>query len=172
MAARRERLLLNVMCAALALAAAGAAFDLGFERLRRANSSIRQSQAQILALQQSLRSAEELMGLREQLTRALSEARKTLYSAGEMSPFTFGLQVRKELASSGITVLRYQVIEKKGVSCLDFSVSARVASLILFLKEVSENQRFWNISSFSVTVRENAPEADAELRIGYEIPDL
>jgi hypothetical protein len=41
-------------------------------------------------------------------------------------------------------------------------------ALIRFLKEVSESQKHWNISSLALTMREGTRTAEAVFRIGYE----
>jgi len=169
MLAKHEKLLLSIMGAVAAASAVVIAVTMGAERLQRANAKTRQYQAQILTLEKSLRSETELAAVRTRLTDELAAARKKFYSKGEISPFTFGTMLRRKLAAHGVAVTRYQVIEQKGVSSLEFSVSAPVGSLILFLKDASESERYWNISSLALSMKEGIATADAVFRIGYEV---
>jgi hypothetical protein len=85
-----------------------------------------------------------------------------------MDPYSFGTGVRKKLASLGMHVVRYQVLEIKGRDTLEFSVSGPARALVLFLKEVSESKKYWSISLLKVSIHAGTAAVDAVLRIGYE----
>lgn len=172
MLAKRERLLLLVLCSVVALCALVTAFNLGAERLKSARENAAQYQARILKLRESLRSEAELNSERDQLKDRLGGLRAKYYSSREISPFTFGAIVQKKLSFRGIKVIRYQMLEQKEVNSLEFTVEAPVSSLILFLEDVSDYERYWTISSFKLTMREGVDAADAVFRIGYEVLDF
>lgn len=172
MFAKRERLLLLVLCSVVALCALVIVFSLGAERLKSARASAAQNQTKIMKLRESLRSEGELSSERDQLKDRLAGLRTKYYSSREISPFTFGTIVQKKLSSRGIKVIRYQMLEQKEVNSLEFTVEAPVSSLILFLKDVSDYERYWTISSFKLTMREGVDAADAVFRIGYEVLDF
>ncbi len=172
MLARRERVLFLILCAAIALCALAVSFTFGAERLKAARAKTAQYQARILKLRQSIRSEGEIDAELNRLADRLASTRMKFYSNQEISPFTFGTVVRKKLSSRGITVVRYQMVEQKNVNSLEFTVEAPVSSLILFLKDVSECERYWTVSSFKLAMREGTGSADAVFRIGYEVLDF
>ncbi len=172
MLAKRERFLLLVLSAIFAACALAIFLNLAAERLRAARTNAVQYQAQILKLRQNLHSEDRLISERGRLTERLAGAKTKYYSSGEISPFTFGTIVRKKLSFRGIRVVRYQMIEQKDVTSFEFTVEAPVSSLILFLKDISEFERYWTVSSFKLTMRERTASADAVFRIGYEVLDF
>ncbi len=171
MPAKREWKFLRILAAIGLLVALGAAFTFGAERSRVARAKAAQYAVQNAALRHSIGSESRLVFLRGQLQGELDVMRSRFYAPNEMNPYSFGTLIRKKLASHGIVVVRYQVIEVKGATGLEFSVSGSIASLVLFLKEVSESDHHWSVSSFALTVREGTRDADASFRIGYEVRD-
>ena len=171
MPARREKRLLLILCAVVALCALGVVLNSGAGRLKSARAKLGHYRTLAETLQQSMRCEADLAALSNRLKDQLSNARKKFYSTGEIGPFTFGSIVRKKLSARGIAVIRYQVLEEKRTGSLELSVSGPIKSLVFFLKDVSDYERFWNISSFALTLREGSSLADAHFKIGYEVFD-
>jgi hypothetical protein len=170
MLAKREKLLLGILTAVISVAALGIVFSLGAERLRSALVNVGQYREQNEKLRRSIGSEEvDALSLRERLQGELAVMKTRFYGPGEMNPYSFGALIKKKLGSLGLAVVRYQVIEVKGVSSLEFSISGSINSIILLFKEVSESERYWTISSLALTMREDAVGADAVFRIGYEV---
>jgi hypothetical protein len=171
MIVERKWQLLGILAAIGLLVVLGAAFSFGAERSRAARAKAAQYAVQNAELRHSIGSESRLVSLRDQLQGELGVMRSRFYAPNEMNPYSFGTLIRKKLASHGILVVRYQVIEVKGATGLEFSVLGSIASLVLFLKEVSESDHYWSVSSFSLTGREGTRDADASFRIGYEVRD-
>jgi hypothetical protein len=171
MLAKREKILLIVLSVAAAAAAVSIILFLGSERIRTAQSRAAEYRKQIEKLSHSTPPEAEVVSLRDRLAAEYAAKKASFYSADEMNPYSFGTIIKKELTSRGITVVRYQVVESQGKSSLEFSVTGSVRSLILFLKQVSESDKFWTISSFSLSMREGTEIADSTFRIGYEVID-
>lgn len=171
MLAKRERRLLVALGVVVALSLLTIALILGMERLGAARVKAAQYEAQIAKLSRSLPSESDISALRESLKKELDARKARFYSPDQMNPYSFGTLIKKELTSHGITVIRYQVIEIRGKSSLEFSVSGNVKSLILFLQDVSRSEKYWTISSLTLTMREGTERVDAVFRIGYEVLD-
>lgn len=171
MVAKREKQLLGILATVILLAALVIVFLQGAERLRAARANAPGYQAQNEKLQFASGSEAQATSLRDRLQGELDIMKNRFYAPNEMNPYSFGILIKKKLSSLGMTVVRYQVIELKGASSLEFFVSGSINSFILFLKEVSESDRFWTISSLSLIMRENTEGMDAVFRIGYEIRD-
>jgi hypothetical protein len=169
--ARRGRRLLLVLAALAGVTALTVAISSGVERLRFAKEKAVQFEAQMARLQQSLRSQIEIAAVQERLKGRLESERRHFYAPREIDPYSFGTLVRKKLTFQGIEVTRYQVVELKGRCSLEFAVSGSIRSLILFLKEVSESQKYWSISSLTIVMREGTGTIKAVFRIGYEETD-
>jgi hypothetical protein len=171
MLAKRERFLLAVLGGIVALCALVIAFMLGLERLNEPRRKAAQYESQIAKLSGSLPSEEEIALQRDALKAELADRTARFYKPDELNPYSFGTLITKKLSSHGITVVRYQVVEVSRRSFLEFTVSGAVRSLILFLKEVSESEKYWTIPSLTLTIREGTLTADAVFRIGYEVLD-
>ncbi len=165
----REKRLLWILGAAAAFSAFALAIGLGAERMAAARATSSRYEAEVAKLSRALPSEAEAVSLRDKLKARLAQGKSRFYAPGEMSPYGFGTLVRKKLAARGISVVRYQVVEIKGKSSIEFSVSGTAAALILFLKDVSESEKNWTVSSLTLTMREGTGTADAVFRIGYEI---
>ncbi|MGA2478386.1 MAG: hypothetical protein ABSG63_06500 [Spirochaetia bacterium] len=172
MAAKREIRHIGALAGVMIAAALAIVFNLGGERLKTAHSKIIQLQQQNEKLRQSISFEVPAISLRDQLQRNLVVMKTRYYSPNEMNPYTFGTLIKKKLGSLGLTVVRYQVIELRDANSLEFSVSGPIGSLVLFLKEASESERYWSISSLVITMRESTASADAVFRIGYEVRDF
>lgn len=171
MLAKRERALLAALGAVAVLAVIAVCLFLGIERIATAQTRAAEYRKQIDKLSQSMPPEAEVVSLRDRLAAEFTSRKARFYSAEEMNPYSFGTIIKKELTSRGINVVRYQVVDIQGKNSLEFSVNGSVRSLILFLKQVSESDKFWTISSFSLAMREGSETADSTFRIGYEVID-
>lgn len=171
MPSRRERRLLALLAGAVVVAAAAVAFGLGTERLRAAQAQAEKLRAGIAGLQKALPSEAGSASWMESRGAELSALRSRFYPPAEMNPYSFGALVKDRLTALGMGVVRYQVVEVQGRKDLEFSVTGPVRSLVLFLKGVSEAEKFSSIPSLTLTVREGTDVADAVFRIGYETLD-
>ena len=169
MAGNVPRRLLVVLACAAALSTAAVSFDLGFQRLRGARAATALWEARVRKLQQSLPAESRMTAARDMLEKDLAERAAYFYAAGEINPWSFGAAVKGRLSALGMTVVRYQVIDLKGRSWLEFSVTGSARAFILFLRDVSRGQKYWSIPSLSLTIREGTGTIDAFFRIGYEV---
>jgi hypothetical protein len=169
MLAKREKLLLGILAAVISCTAMAIVFALGAERLQSARANVGQYREQNEKLRASIGSEADVLSLRERLQGELAVMKTRFYGPEEMNPYSFGALIKKKLGSLGLTVVRYQVIEVKRVTSLEFSISGSINSIILLLKEVSESDRYWTISFLAMTMREDTGGADAVFRIGYEV---
>ena len=169
MAGSVPRRLLVVLAGAVALSAAAVSFDLGFQRLRDARAVTEGWEAKVRKLQQPLPAEARIRATRDSLEKDLAAGSAHFYAADEINPYSFGAAVKGRLSALGMTVVRYQVIDLKGRSWLEFSVTGSARALIVFLRDVSRGQKYWSIPSLSLTIREGTGTIDAFFRIGYEV---
>jgi hypothetical protein len=168
MSTERRKRLFFVLAVVLTVSVMAAVTGRGIERLRTAEEKSGQYRTQIARLRQSLQMQSQSASRRQQLEDQMKIARARFYPPGEIDPYSFGTMVRKRLAAEGMRVIRYQVVEIKGRSGLEFTVSGPIRSLVLFLKEVSESQKYWSMTSLTLTMREGISVVEAVFRIGYE----
>ena len=171
MLAKREKGLLAVLAAVVSLSVLGIAFAFGEQRLSAAEASAARYQMQNEKLRRSIGLEKQEIAERDRLRGELMVLRTHFYAQNEMDPYSFGTIIKKKLGSLGLNVVRYQVIDVKGASSLEFSVSGSIRSLVPFLKDVSDADRYWTIPSLTLTMREGTGEVDAVFRIGYEVRD-
>ena len=171
MAGSVPRRLLVVLAGAVALSAAAISFDLGFQRLRDARAVTERWEAEVRKLQQPLPAEARIRAARDSFRNDLANRAAHFYAVDEINPYSFGAAVKGRLSSLGMTVVRYQVIDLKGRSWLEFSVTGSARAFIIFLRDVSRGQKYWSIPSLSLTIREGTDTVDAFFRIGYEVID-
>jgi hypothetical protein len=112
---------------------------------------------------------DQLVQERDALRKDVQQRGARFYAKDETDPYAFGAVIRKELASLGISVLRYQVIDVKGASYLEFSVSGSARSFVQFLRAVSQAPKVWSIPSMTLSVEEGSGMVNVDFRIGYAI---
>jgi hypothetical protein len=167
MIGRTMRVLLVLLAAAVGLAAGGIVAGEGFGRLAAARTDAARLEARIVRLRDAAVGGSAGSGARAALTAEIAARRARLYDPDEMNPYSFGTLVKGRLSSLGISVLRYQVVEVGGAPFVEFAASGGVRSFIVFLRDVSRNEKAWFIPSLSLTMREGTDRADAIIKVGY-----
>ncbi len=166
---KREKILLGILGASAALALLTMGLVFGLDRISTAQKRAAQYQEQIRRLSQSMPPETEVAALRDRLQTELAKRKARFYTPDQMNTYAFGTIIKKELTSRGIRVIRYQVVESKGKSSLEFAVSGSIRALIQFFKQVSESDKFWTISSLSLSMKDAYDSAEATFRVGYEV---
>jgi len=169
MAGRRLRALLALLACAVAVAGVAIAAGEGFGRLAAARAAASSLEARIERLRQAAPPEGEGAAARERIAAEITAIRARLYASGETNPYTFGTLVKNRLASLGISVLRYQVVEAGDAPLVEFTASGSVRSFIEFLRETSRSAKAWTVPSLALSMREGTDRADATFRIGYAI---
>ena len=121
MSTERRKRLFFVLAVVLTVSVMAAVTGRGIERLRTAEEKSGQYRTQIARLRQSLQMQSQSASRRQQLEDQMKIARARFYPPGEIDPYSFGTMVRKRLAAEGMRVIRYQVVEIKGRSGLEFT---------------------------------------------------
>jgi hypothetical protein len=164
-------MLLSLLGLAVAAGAAGILFTDQLERTAAARSRVTGYESRIRALHGSHPPLAELAGRRDALRGEVAVLASRLYAPGELTPYSFGAEVKRRLAAHGLIVSRYQLVPLPGQAAVEFSASGHVAGLLTFLSDISRQARLWSIISLSIAVREGTDIADVVLRIGYGVGD-
>ena len=141
------------------------------ERLTAARTRGARFEAQARTLQQALAPESDLLRERDELKREVARRVTRFYTPDALTPYAFGTLVKKKLVSCGMSVTRYQIVEVKGRSFLEFSTSGSARGLLVFLDDVSRQDKYWVIPSITVSTRQNSNVVDVVFRIGYESID-
>jgi hypothetical protein len=168
---RKTKVLLSLLAAALAIVAVGIVLSTGLERLVDARAAAERYEMRIAKLRKFLPTSLDLNASRDALRKEIAATESRFYSVDEMNPYSFGAVVKRKITSLGINVQRYQVIDVKGTSYVEFSAYGKARSFVTFLRDVSESEKMWTIPSMSMTLREGSDIVDAVLRIGYAVVD-
>ena len=168
---RRTVTLLWLLGTAVAVVAVAFGVSLGLERLRDAHQTAARAGERITRTQGSLPSATDLLAARDALRAQIDSESGRFYRAGEMNPYLFGTIVKQKLSSLGLAVQRYQVVDVKGTSYVEYSATGSARAFVTFLRDVSTSPRLWTISSMSVTFRQGSEVVEAVMRIGYAVAD-
>jgi len=168
---RRTATLRGLLGAAVIVVAAGFAVSLGLERLTEARQAAALAEARIARIRGSLPSATDLNATRDALRARIDIEAGRFYQADEMNPYLFGTIVKQKLSSLGIAVQRYQVVDVKGTSYIEYSATGSARGFITFLRDVSTSPKLWTIPSLSLTFRQGSDTVEAVVRIGYAVVD-
>lgn len=161
--------MLAALGAVVLLVAGGIGVSIGLQKLSDARQKILVYETHVIQQAASLPAEKDVTAQRDALKVQLQDLTKRFYNPGEMDPYQFGDIIKKRLAADGIKVTNYQVITESGKTTLEFSVTGSANSLVLFLKEISEAEKIWNMATFTLTLKEKSLTADAVFRIGYEV---
>lgn len=152
-----------------AVAAAGVSVYMAGERRAATAERITLAEREIAALSARLAGAAGGGAVAPaDLEARIADARLRLYAPGEIDPYRFGIIIRDLLRSEGLAIARYQTVEQRGSTVLEFSVEGSARALAGFLKRVSEAPRWWTVSFLSVRTAGGAGAVQAVLRISYE----
>jgi len=168
---KRTVTLLWLLGTTVAVVATAMGVSLGLERLRDARQTAARAEERIARIQGSLPSTTELLAARAELRTQIDSESGRFYRAGEMNPYLFGTIVKQKLSALGLAAKRYQVVEIKGTSYVEYSVTGSARGFIAFLRDVSTSSRLWTIPSMSVTLRQGSDVVEAVVRIGYALVD-
>ncbi len=168
---KRQRVLLGLLGASIAIAACAIVLSYGLDRLADATASIDRYDDRIARLRQTAPDASITRESIDSLQKEIGELEARFYGPEEMNPYLFGTIVKQKLAARGMEVLRYQVIDVKGSTVLEFSVSGSIRSFLGFLRDVSQAEKIWTIPSMTCRVREGTERVDAVFRIRYAVID-
>lgn len=169
MVARRLRALLVLLASAVAVVGVAIAAGEGFGRLAAAREAGSSLEARIERLRRAASTEGAVAAARERIAAEVAAKRARLYASGEMNPYSFADLVKNRLASLGISVLRYRVVEADEAPVVEFIASGGIRSFIEFFREASRSAKAWTVSSLALSMREGSDRADATFRIGYAI---
>ena len=141
----------------------------GLERLEAARSASVSLQKQIRMLAQGSPSESQLLARRDSLQATLSSVKSRFYRADEMSPYAFGDLIKQKLAGLGIDIARYQVVDAKGRSYLEFTAGGSALAVARFVRSAFESGKYWSIPSLTIKSRGGEGTVDVVFQIGYEI---
>jgi hypothetical protein len=168
---KREKILLRILLSIIVIACAGVYYYLKIERLRTLQEQIQLTEQQIKKI--SLKTPDEVQIAKQRnlLHEELKEEREKLYSSSEIDPYQFSITIRELLAANRLTIKKYQTIEVKENTYLEFSISGDALGLTEFLKSVFSSNKYWYIPFLSVDARKADGSITAVLRITYETID-
>jgi hypothetical protein len=165
---RRERLLLFVLGWALAIAAAAVGVTLITERAAGLAGDIEAMEKQLGELQAQIAAGTGTSLDLDRMEQQIAGLRDRFYRKGEMDPYTFGVMIRDLLLETGLSIRRYQTVEVRGTTLLEFSIQGDARALMRFLRKVSNAPKQWTVSFLSIRAPREAGTVQAVFRIGYE----
>jgi hypothetical protein len=158
-------ILLSAVCAIVL----GAVLDLSLKRLSSAYQGVARYDSEVIRLRRLLAPGPDLLIERDQLRARVSAGASRFYAADFLTAYTFGELVKQKLASCSMKVQHYQVIEVKGRSFLEFSVTGSARGMVFFIRAVSQQEKYWSIPSATIIEHPDGGSIDAVFRIGYEV---
>ena len=171
MITRTTRRLLMILLAAVFAAAFGIGLELTLERLSAARQKVARYESDIARLRLALAPEADLVMERDKLRAGIAARASRFFTVDSVTPYTFGELVKQKLASLSLKVLRYQVVELKGRSLLEFSVTGSAKGMVIFLHDVSHQDKYWSIPSLTITAHPGGGMVDMVFRTGYEMVD-
>jgi hypothetical protein len=167
----KRRKLLFLLAGALVLSMLAVVVSLGMDRLGSAVSRSAALEERIRGLARALPVESDLVARRQRLQDELEGIKSRFYGAEEMNPYGFGALIRDRLAATGMDIARYQVLDAKGRTWLEFAASGPATAFVRFLGEVTASGTYWAIPSLSVVTHAASGSVEVVFRIGYETND-
>ena len=165
---KREKIFLRVLLLVVIIACAGIYYYLKVERLRTLQEQIQLAEQQIKTISLKTPDEDQIVKQKNLLYEELKKEKEKLYSSSEIDPYQFSITIRKLLSSNGLTIKKYQTIEVKENSYLEFSISGDALGFAEFLKSVFSSNKYWYIPFLSVDARKGDGSINAVFRITYE----
>jgi hypothetical protein len=110
---------------------------------------------------------EELTQYFDDLTREIKREEERFYKPGEIDLTQFGKKIHKLLSAHNLAFSRFQRSEEKGNRFIEVSISGSIWDFSLFIKEIYESPKYWDIPYITLTNKGSRYLA-ATLRLNYE----
>ena len=110
--------------------------------------------------------------MKKQRLEALMKAeKKKYYQADDMDLYRFSITINDLLSSRSLAIKKYQTVEVKDGTCLEYSVSGEAINFVEFLESVAAADKYWNIPYLTIDARKGGGMLEAVFRITYETAD-
>jgi hypothetical protein len=116
-------------------------------------------------------SSDELIGKKDLLMKRIGMEKAKYYYADEIDPYQFSITIKNILSEKGLYIKKYQTIEVKKRTYLEYSVTGNALELAEFLRIVEDSDKYWSIPFLSIDARKGDGTIDAVFRINYETID-
>jgi hypothetical protein len=162
-----ERRLAKALAVVAAVALSLVAIALGVERIGDARARVAELERGIARLERVAPDEAALRARLDQLRAGIdgAERRVRAGSAAEMSEF--GRDVKRALASRGISPLKYQAVSSARGEELELSLRCEIGAFLGFLKSATGGGEGWVVPYLSVRMAAEGSRAEITLRI-YE----
>jgi Tfp pilus assembly protein PilO len=132
------------------------------------NRSIREIENSVRNLQITEDENEDLMSEIENIEEQIENEQSRFYLPGETDIANFGLQVKDLIVSNRLRITNQRTITQQDKNYIEFSCEGKANNLALFLKGVSDAEKYWRIDSLSIQSRTIDGNITAKMRITYE----
>jgi len=168
---KRERALLFVLLWVLAAFAAGIVSYFKIEEMTALGQKTDMLEKQVQKLTLKAPNSDDLIGEKDRLMQSIGTEKEKYYYTDEIDPYQFSIILKKILSETGLYIKKYQTIEVKERTYLEYSVSGDALQLAAFLRVVSDSEKYWSIPFLSINARKGDGTVDAVFRINYETID-
>jgi hypothetical protein len=168
---KRERALLFVLMWALAVSAAGIVCYFKVEEMSALQQKTALLEKQVQKSTLKAPNSDDLLKKKELLMQRIGTEKEKYYYADEIDPYKFSTVIKNILSEKGLYIKKYQTIEVKERTYLEYSVSGDALQLAAFLRVVAGSEKYWSIPFLSIDARKGDGTVDAVFRINYETID-
>lgn len=147
---------------------AGIYFYIILEKIKLLRDNIWYVENQIQEIINRVPAEEELLARKNRTLEELSREKEKFYLREELDPYQYSIIIRKLLISNGMNIKRYQTVEVKDITYLEYSVVGDALGFVEFIKNVSSSDKYWNIPYLSIDARKGDDNINSLFRITYE----
>lgn len=147
---------------------AGLYFYLRVEKLAILKKNVNLVEIQIQEIIERMPNKEKLLVKNDFLSRELKREKERYYFREDMDTYQFSILIRKLLFSRGLSIKKYQTIEVKDNTFLEFSISGDSLEFTKFLINVSNSSKYWHIPYIYIDARKGDGRVNVVFRITYE----
>ncbi|MCK5196702.1 MAG: hypothetical protein KAR21_00040 [Spirochaetales bacterium] len=164
---RQEKILISILVIVLVILIVLFLFIIN-DRNSIAEERIERYTAQIESLQNSFSKETNLAEIKTMYNEAIESERIKYYLPDQMDIYRFGRIIQNLLLSLDLEIKRYQTVEDRDVTLLEFSISGSSLSFITFIQEVYKGEKHWGIPYLVIKTRGGSGDVEVVFRIGYE----
>lgn len=165
---KRERTLLFVLLWVFAVFTAGIVFYFKLEEMTSLGQKTAMLEKQVQKITMKAPNSDDLTGEKGLLVERIGMEKAKYYYRDEIDPYQFSTIIKNLLSEKGLYIKKYQTIEVKERTYLEYSVSGDALELAEFLRVVADSDKYWSIPFLSIDARKGDGTIDAVFRINYE----
>ncbi len=122
----------------------------------------------LLSLEKMKVSLDEFVRERDRIEKEIKMEVSRYYSQDDSDIYVFGIMVRKIILKNNLEIKKYHTFVENSREMIEFSVTGDIISIIMFIKEIYENEKYIDINYLRLKRSTLKNHGELIFRISYE----